>query len=231
MRYKQEKAPCTVLLILANIIVFFVLTAKGMTEDAEFMLGHGAMYVPYIINRGEYYRLFTSMFMHFGFDHLANNMVMLLVIGWNLEGEIGKIKFLIIYFLSGLSGNILSALWDMQTGDYAVSAGASGAIFGIVGAILYVAIRNRGRIGTITGRGILFMIILSLYYGFTSGGVDNFAHIGVWYPVSFLQCYCTGRESVNTVKVPGTEETVSVPPWDVAILRASARPRPVPSFL
>ena len=163
MRYKQEKAPCTVLLILANIIVFFVLTAKGMTEDAEFMLGHGAMYVPYIINRGEYYRLFTSMFMHFGFDHLANNMVMLLVIGWNLEGEIGKIKFLIIYFLSGLSGNILSALWDMQTGDYAVSAGASGAIFGIVGAILYVAIRNRGR---------------SLYYGFTSGGVDNFAHIG-----------------------------------------------------
>ena len=49
MRYKQEKAPCTVLLILANIIVFFVLTAKGMTEDAEFMLGHGAMYVPYII--------------------------------------------------------------------------------------------------------------------------------------------------------------------------------------
>ena len=56
------------------------------------------MYVPYIINRGEYYRLFTSMFMHFGFDHLANNMVMLLVIGWNLEGEIGKIKFLIIYF-------------------------------------------------------------------------------------------------------------------------------------
>ena len=178
MRYKQEKAPCTVLLILANIIVFFVLTAKGMTEDAEFMLGHGAMYVPYIINRGEYYRLFTSMFMHFGFDHLANNMVMLLVIGWNLEGEIGKIKFLIIYFLSGLSGNILSAFWDMQTGDYAVSAGASGAIFGIVGAILYVAIRNRGRLGTITGRGILFMIILSLYYGFTSGGVDNFAHIG-----------------------------------------------------
>lgn len=85
---------------------------------------------------------------------------------------------MIIYFLSGLSGNILSALWDMQTGDYAVSAGASGAIFGIVGAILYVAIRNRGRIGTITGRGILFMIILSLYYGFTSGGVDNFAHIG-----------------------------------------------------
>ena len=66
----------------------------------------------------------------------------------------------------------------MMSGSFAVSAGASGAIFGIVGALLYVAIRNRGRIGDVSGRGLAFMVILSLYYGFTSGGVDNFAHIG-----------------------------------------------------
>ena len=63
-------------------------------------------------------------------------------------------------------------------GEYAISAGASGAIFGVIGALLYVAIRNKGRIGDISGRGILFMIALSLYYGFSSGGVDNMAHIG-----------------------------------------------------
>ena len=77
-----------------------------------------------------------------------------------------------------MGGNILSAWWDIQTGEYAVSAGASGAIFGLIGALLYVAIRNRGRIGDISGKGIIFMIILSLYYGFTSTGVDNMAHIG-----------------------------------------------------
>lgn len=173
----RRTAPCTILLVAANVIVFFGLTFQGMTEDAGFMLEHGAMYVPYILE-GEYYRLLSSMFMHFGFEHLMNNMVMLLVIGWTLEWEIGKVKFLLIYLLSGLAGNIMSFGWDMWTGDFAVSAGASGAIFGIVGALLYVAVRNRGRIGNVSGRGLVFMVILSLYYGFTSGGVDNFAHIG-----------------------------------------------------
>ncbi|MGN1266315.1 MAG: rhomboid family intramembrane serine protease, partial [Dorea sp.] len=174
----EKKAICTILLVAANVIVFFYLSFQGMTEDAGFMLQHGAMYVPYMLEMKEYYRLVSSMFLHFGFEHLMNNMLLLAVIGWNLELEIGKVKFLIIYFVSGLCGNVLSALLDLQTGDYAVSAGASGAIFGIIGALLYVAIRNRGRIGEISGKGLLFMIGLSLYFGFTSEGVDNLAHIG-----------------------------------------------------
>lgn len=178
MRKNTIKAPCTVLLVAANVIVFLVLSFQGMTENAGFMLQHGAMYVPYIIGKGEYYRLFTSMFLHFGYDHLFNNMIALAAMGWNLELDIGKIKFLIVYFVSGLAGNILSAWWDIQTGSMVVSAGASGAIFGIIGALLYVAIRNRGRIGEISGRGLVAMVVLTLYYGFTSGGVDNMAHIG-----------------------------------------------------
>lgn len=172
------KAPCTVMLIAANVIIFFILTFQGMTEDAEFMMAHGAMYVPDLLEKGKYYELFVSMFLHFGFEHLMNNMIMLAAIGWNLEQETGKIKFLIIYFVSGLGGNILSAFADIYTQDFVVSAGASGAIFGIIGALLYVAIRNKGRIGDISGRGLLFMIALSLYYGITDGGVDNIAHIG-----------------------------------------------------
>lgn len=178
MKAEKRIAPGTILLAAANVIVFFYLTFQGMTEDGAFMLEHGAMYVPYVLGSREYYRLFSSMFMHFGFEHLVNNMVMLLVIGFTLEREIGTIKFLIIYLFSGLGGNLLSAVWDMMSGSFAVSAGASGAVFGIVGALLYVAIRNRGRIGDVSGRGLAFMVILSLYYGFTSGGVDNFAHIG-----------------------------------------------------
>ena len=178
MRKNVIKAPCTVLLAAVNVIVFFVLSFQGMTENAEFMLQHGAMYVPYLVGKGEYYRLFTSMFLHFGYDHLVNNMIALVAMGWNLELEIGKLKFLIVYFVSGLAGNVLSAWWDIQTGSMAVSAGASGAIFGIIGALLYVAVRNRGRIGEVSGRGLAFMVVVTLYYGFTSGGVDNMAHIG-----------------------------------------------------
>ena len=174
----MKKQKCTIFLIAVNVIVFFVLSFQGMTEDAKFMLDHGAMYVPYMMEGEEYYRLLTSMFMHFGFDHLMNNMIMLGAIGWNLEYETGKIKFLMIYFGSGLCGNILSAFGDIMMGEYAVTAGASGAVFGITGALLYVAIRNRGKIGTVTGRGLVFMIVLSLYYGFTSTNVDNLAHMG-----------------------------------------------------
>lgn len=166
------------MLIAVNVIVFFVLAFQGMTEDAEFMMKHGAMYVPDILEQGKYYELFASMFMHFGFEHLMNNMIALAVIGWNLEQEIGKIKFLIIYFVSGLGGNILSAYADIFTQDYSVSAGASGAVFGVIGALLYAAIRNKGRIGDISGRGLMLMIGLSLYCGVTEGGINNMAHIG-----------------------------------------------------
>ena len=178
MKKNKIKAPCTVALIAVNVIVFLFLSFRGMTEDGMFLLEHGAMYVPYMIEKGEYYQIFTSMFLHFGFDHLLNNMVILAAIGWNLEYEIGQLKFMILYLFSGLGGNLLSAYWDIRVGDYAVSAGASGAIFGVIEALLYVAIRNRGRIGDISGKGLVFMIILSLYYGYSSGGVDNMAHIG-----------------------------------------------------
>ena len=178
MKKNRVSAPCTVLLTIINVVVFSLLTLQGMTEDGMFLLEHGAMYVPRVIQDGEYYRFFTSLFLHFGFEHLMNNMVTLVLIGWNLESEIGKVKFLLIYILSGLGGNFLSAWYEVLKDDYSISAGASGAIFGVIGALLYVTMRNRGRIGDVSGRRLAFMIIISLYYGFTSSGVDNLAHIG-----------------------------------------------------
>ncbi len=174
----KNKLNMTVLLAAVNVIVFLALSIQGMTEDAEFMLHHGAMYVPYVAEGDEYYRLFTCMFLHFGFEHLMNNMVVLLIVGWNLEMAVGKVKYLFLYIGSGLCGNVVSAIWDIRTGEYAVSAGASGAVFGMIGGLLYVALRNRGRIGDISGRGIGFMVIVTLYYGFSNTGVDNAAHVG-----------------------------------------------------
>ena len=177
MRQKPE-AICTVALIVINIAVFFILTMFGDTEDAVFMLQHGGMYEPNIIEGHEYYRIFTCLFLHFGITHLLNNMVLLGALGWNLELEIGKVRFVIIYFASGIIGNIVSLFYNLTLEQPAVSAGASGAIFGLMGALLYVVIANRGRLGRLSGRGMLVMVILSLYFGLTSTGVDNLAHIG-----------------------------------------------------
>lgn len=177
MRNKPE-APCTVALIVINVAVFFIMSLFGNTEDVMFMLEHGAMFEPLITEEHEYYRIITSMFLHFGIEHLLNNMVILGALGWNLELETGKIRFLIIYLVSGIGGNLLSLYLGVSSAEYAVSAGASGAIFGLMGALLYVAARNRGRMGRISGKGVLFMIALSLYFGITSSGIDNAAHIG-----------------------------------------------------
>lgn len=178
MEFLEKDNRATIILVGINVIVFVGLTIFGMTENAEYMLSKGAMYAPYVIEYQEYYRLITSMFLHFGIEHLGNNMILLFLVGSQLEKELGSLKYVILYFIAGLGGNILSFVSDVMNFNYAVSAGASGAIFGVIGAILWVAIRNRGQIGTLTSNGLVLMIGLSLYFGFTSTGVDNLAHIG-----------------------------------------------------
>lgn len=175
---RDPEAVCTIGFIGINVLVFLVLSFMGNTEDAVFMLMHGAMYEPYITESHEYYRIITSMFLHFGINHIMNNMVMLGALGWNLEKEIGKIRFIVIYMLSGIGANIFSMWRNILLGEYHVSAGASGAVFGLMGALFHVAVANHGRIGRLSGKGLLIMIILSLYFGFTTVGVDNSAHIG-----------------------------------------------------
>ena len=173
---------CTTGLIVINVLVFFLLSLRGDTESGYFMLQYGAMYEPLVTDGHEYYRLITSLFLHFGIQHLLNNMVMLGALGYQLENEIGRIKFLLIYFISGIGGNLCSLYWNVSHGEQVISAGASGAIFGLMGALLYIVAVNRGRLGRLSGRGVLIMVALSLYFGLTSSGVDNSAHIGglIW---------------------------------------------------
>lgn len=168
--------------MVINVLVFFLLSLRGDTESGYFMLQYGAMYEPLVTEGHEYYRLITSLFLHFGIQHLLNNMVMLGALGYQLENEIGRIKFLLIYFISGIGGNLCSLYWNVSHGEQVISAGASGAIFGLMGALLYIVAVNRGRLGRLSGRGMLIMVALSLYFGLTSSGVDNSAHIGglIW---------------------------------------------------
>ena len=152
-----KKEPITVLFILLNILIFLVVDFTGGSENTAHMIECGAAYPPLILENGEIYRLFTCMFLHFGIYHIANNMLVLFVLGQRLEPVVGKIKFILIYLLGGLGGNIFSF---------------------IMGAMLYVVIRNHGRIQDISVRQMMIMAGFSLYFGFSSTGVDNAAHVG-----------------------------------------------------
>ena len=178
LKKELSKEPVTAVLLLLNIIIFLVTDFTGGTDNTIHMLECGAAYPPFILENGEYYRLFTCMFLHFGIEHLANNMLVLFVLGQRLEPVVGKIRFLLIYFLGGIGGNLISLIFDIKGGNYAVSAGASGAVFAVMGAMIWVVIRNRGRLQDISTRQMLVMAAFSLYFGFASSGVDNAAHVG-----------------------------------------------------
>ena len=173
-----KKEPVTALFILLNILIFLAVDFTGGSENTVHMIECGAAYPPLILENGEIYRLFTCMFLHFGISHLANNMLVLFVLGQRLEPVVGKIKFILIYLLGGLGGNVISLLADVKKNEYAVSAGASGAVFAVMGAMIYVVIWSHGQLQDISTRQILIMAAFSLYFGFTSTGVDNAAHVG-----------------------------------------------------
>ena len=89
-----KKEPITVLFILLNILIFLIVDFTGGSENTAHMIECGAAYPPLILENGEIYRLFTCMFLHFGIYHIANNMLVLFVLGQRLEPVVGKIKFI-----------------------------------------------------------------------------------------------------------------------------------------
>ena len=176
--FKPTKTPITYIIVAINIIVFIVLEIMGDTTNGIFMLYNGAMNPNYILDNGEWYRLFTSTFMHFGIEHLANNMLLLFLLGQIFEEAVGPTRFLGIYLGSGLTGSFLSFFMMCLMGQNDIVAGASGAIFGIIGGMIVVILVNRGKYQGISTRRMLFMAVLTLYFGFATSGTDNVGHVG-----------------------------------------------------
>lgn len=176
--YGRKVAYVNTAIIIVNVLCFLYLELQGSTENAGFMLAHGAMFAPLVVDHGQYYRLVTSVFMHFGVSHLLNNMLVLFVLGDNLERALGHVKYLLFYLFCGIGANLVSMTVNIMTDSLAVGAGASGAIFGVVGGLVYAVGVNRGRLEDLTSRQLGVMILLTLYHGFTSMNIDNSAHIG-----------------------------------------------------
>ena len=164
---------CNILLVVINVILFILCTFTG-----DLLYNKGAFSVMNLIEDGEWYRIFTSMFLHADIEHLVSNMLVLYYIGNVIEKQVGHISYMLIYFLSGFIGNVFSAGYEMITGYYVSSVGASGAIFGVEGALLMLALLHKGKLTDVTTGRIVFSIAFSLYCGFTSSYVNNAAHVG-----------------------------------------------------
>lgn len=169
--YKQ---PIVTYIIMAICIILFILMElSGGSTNSQTLLKYGAN-LDVLVKNGEYYRLFTCIFLHIGIMHLLCNMYSLYVIGREVENLFGKVKYIIIFILSGIFGSIMSLAFTHNT----ISAGASGAIFGLLGALLYFGIHYRTYLGEAIKRSILPIIIVNLIIGFFAEGIDLAAHIG-----------------------------------------------------
>lgn len=167
---------CNLTIIAINLLIFLYTDFFSFNGDA--ILDEGALGWQEVLLNGQWYRLLTSIFLHIGIDHIFNNMLVLGYVGSMLERQIGHLQYSILYLLSGILAGAASMVYNMMQNSYSVSVGASGAIFGTVGAMLYLVIYFRGKAGGYTLRQVAVMTFFGLYGGFTSQGVDNAAHVG-----------------------------------------------------
>lgn len=158
----------TYILIAINVLVF-ILQMLGIVTTSQFGMNAD------LVRHGEYYRLFTCAFLHGGVLHLLCNMYSLYVIGTQLETVLGKVKLLIIYLISIIAASLLSGVIG---GSAIISVGASGAIFGLLGALVYFGYHFRLYLGNAILYQIIPVIAINLFIGFSTPGIDNWGHIG-----------------------------------------------------
>jgi rhomboid protease GluP len=166
------KPIATYVLLALIAVMFYIVEQNGGSTHVLTLIEFGAKYNPAIID-GEWWRFFSSMFLHIGFIHLFMNSLALLFLGGAVERMYGTSRFVLIYFVAGLIGSIASFAFNAQ-----VAAGASGAIFGCFGALLYFGISQPKLFFRTMGTNVLVILAINLVFGFMMPMIDNGAHIG-----------------------------------------------------
>ena len=190
--------PWTVIVLaVINAVCFFLPDLFHVPCSLDEMLNMGGLIVPWT-GDGEMYRLVTAAFLHFNILHLANNLLVMVLLGSRLERLFGRVKLLIIYLAGAVGANLFSAWYYLQSlkGGSVLSAGASGAVFALTGALVAAVLRGRERSG-LTLQQMLIFAALSIYSGFASASVNNAAHLSglVFGFLLGLALYPAGRDS------------------------------------
>lgn len=172
--FKEYKFTYSIIILNIVIYLFEVIKARSLIDIDIYTLAEMGAKINLLINHGEFYRLITAAFLHGGLIHIFFNMSALNIIGKEVEIVYGGKRFLAIYFVSALGGNIFSYLFKPNS----ISVGASGAIFGLLGAMLVFGLKERRRIGKQYAKNILETIGLNVIIGLTISNIDNFAHFG-----------------------------------------------------
>jgi len=169
-----KESPVTFTFLLIMVLYFILITLNGGTGDIETLVRFGAFYPPFIFKYNQYYRFITSIFIHIGAMHLFFNGYALYIFGTQIEGLLGKKKFLLFFLLTGLTGNLATYIFD----PISVSAGASGSLFGLFGAFVYLIHRHKEMISPEGRKSILKLLGVNLLITVVVPNISMTAHLG-----------------------------------------------------
>ncbi|MFT8824355.1 MAG: rhomboid family intramembrane serine protease [Liquorilactobacillus mali] len=191
-----KKPVVTYTLLGINVLVFILMTLAGGSQSVGVLVEFGAK-VNTLIVAGQWWRLITPMFLHIGFEHIVLNMITLYFVGIQLENILGRGRFLAVYLMSGIAGNLASFAFNPD----ALSAGASTALFGLFGIYLMMgeSFSSNPYIRAM-GKQFLLLVVLNIMFGFY-GNVDLAGHIGGLVG-GFLMGYCVGVPRVGSIPLP-----------------------------
>ena len=175
-KLKYKESIITYILICINILIFIVTAfiSKNIQNIDSYTLVQLGAKVNVLINNGQPWRLITCAFLHGGLAHIAFNMYALKIIGSEVEYVYGKVKYIVIYLISALGGSIFSYLFNSDS----ISVGASGAIFGLLGAMIIFGIKHKNKVGKEYIINLLKVLLINIFIGVTLSNIDNGAHIG-----------------------------------------------------
>jgi len=176
--YFMRRTPFTYAFLIVNLLVFLLMSFAGGSDNPNVLQAFGAK-LNYLLRNGEWWRLITPIFIHIGIIHLAFNSYALYALGPQVEKLFGSAKFVVLYLGAGIAGVLGSYLFT--PGDVP-SAGASGALFGLIGVLTVFGFKYKrelpGVFRTAFGARMLPIILFNLMFGLTVPGIDNAAHIG-----------------------------------------------------
>ena len=172
---KYEYCRMNIALAAIQAAVFLLCMITG---DRLYLLGRCGTVL--VLEQKQYWRLLTSVFLHSGLTHLGSNLLVQVLMGNAVERNLGHIRYLILYLVSGIGGNVISVLYDRAQGVNTYSVGASGAVFGVMGALIVLIIKGRKKLRT--GSSMLvragFAVFYAVYAGLRTPYTNNAAHIG-----------------------------------------------------
>lgn len=179
-----KRSPVNATFLVIIVIYFIIMTLNGGTNNVETLIKFGAFFPPFIAEFNQYYRYVTSIFIHIGIMHLFFNAYALYIFGTQIERFMGHKKYLLFFLITGIGGNIATYIFNFVS----VSAGASGSLFGLLGAFFYLIIYHKDVLSAQGKSSILRLLVLNLIITVMVPNISVTAHFG-GFIIGFLASY------------------------------------------